>query len=97
MLFIFSVCSYGQVSPASIKRVQNPTTVFIFPLSSGDIIADVSTGRTYRLLKPIAGTNSLSTLVDGVDYKELTSTVFDDQLRDLGNMAFTDIDKFPQL
>jgi hypothetical protein len=66
-------------------------------LKSSDLLGDNSTGRTYRLLKAIAGTNSLSTLIDGVDYRELTSTVFDDQLRDLGSMAFTDIDKFPQL
>lgn len=97
LLLIFSVCSYGQVSPASIKRVQSSTTVFIFPLRTGDIVADISTGKTYRLLKAIAGTNSLSTLVDGVDYKELTSTIFDDQLRIAGSMAYADIKDFPQL
>lgn len=61
-------------TPAPIYRIPNTTTVFSSPLMAGALLCDIGSGKTYRILRAVAGGQSLSTLTRLVDYRELTSS-----------------------
>ncbi len=70
LLLIFSLPVISQTSPAYIRRVATFTTIFDNNIPQGSFIYDGSTGKTYKILHGITSTNSLSTLVNFVDYVE---------------------------
>jgi len=72
ILFLLAVsyALHAQSTPTVIYRVANSTTTFIKPLSAGNLICDIESKKTYRILTSIAGTNSLKTLTEGTDYVE---------------------------
>ena len=94
-LFISTTC-FSQTSSAGVRRVMSPTTVFTTNLSAGDIVVDLSTKKTYQILQAVLGTNSLSTLVQFVDYKEFNLSENYDFTSKLGSAAYADISAFAQ-
>ena len=74
VLSFVTVIGAAQTTPAPIYRIPNSTTVFSTPLVAGSVLCDVGSGKTYRILRAVAGSNSLSTLTRLIDYRELTSS-----------------------
>jgi hypothetical protein len=79
LLLFISFPLFSQVTPGTVKRIANSTTTFIWSLSSGDVLCDISTGKTYRILTACVGTNSLSSLVQNTDYVEIFGIPSNDQ------------------
>ena len=73
ILAIIVVSVYGQISNTKVVRVANASTVFSEPLSEGNILIDLNADKTYLILKAIEGSNSISALTAGVDYKEIAN------------------------
>lgn len=70
LLVILSSSLFGQISNTKVVRIANASTVFLQPLSEGNILIDLNTDKSYLILTAVAGTASLSTLTVNVDYKE---------------------------
>lgn len=73
ILLISAISAFSQVSYTKVMRVANATTTFTESLSEGNILIDLNADKTYLILKAIAGTNSISALTAGVDYKEIAN------------------------
>ncbi|HKI88840.1 MAG TPA: hypothetical protein VKA38_07440, partial [Draconibacterium sp.] len=73
LLVIVSFSVFSQISNTKVVRIANASTVFLQPLSEGNILIDLNTDKSYLILTAVAGTASLSTLTANVDYKEYQS------------------------
>ena len=76
LLLFIAAGLYSQVTPSKVIRIATSTTVFANSLTAGSILCDIGAKKTYRILKSVAGTNSLSTLTEDTDYVELASGVY---------------------
>ncbi len=87
---LLSIETFSQVSNTKVVRVSNATTIFSEPLSEGNILIDLGTDRTYLMLKGIPGTESLSSVTENVDYKEIANT--DYQTLDVAQLTGTNLE-----
>jgi hypothetical protein len=71
LLLFIPIWVYSQTSPAYIKRVPNSSTTFVSPVQQGTLIYDIQRTKLYQALTGLAGTSSLSSLTEWIDYVEV--------------------------
>ena len=76
ILLFISLVGIAQTTPSGITRVANSTTVFGKTLSAGQLLSDINSGKTYRILRAVVSTAKLTDLSLGVDYIELSTAEY---------------------